>query len=347
MTRKREISIHAGFWLMFFGLNFLFDFMSLENKSIDLWTALQIIGFALLQIVIFYSNYCVICPGTVPQKRWVLLVFGQLLLIILFALFRHVIEEVVIFKITGVHNYTEESRLTLYYVYDNTFYSVRIILLSLVFYFVKTIWNTNQKMNELTIQKKQVELQNLKNQLSPHFMFNTLNSFYADLMDVQPQIANDILKLSEMLRYITYENESDTVLLKDEILFIQNYIALFSRRYDNRPAVVFRADGVDDETQIPSLLLIHFVENALKHGAAMDAEKPVKIQLKKEEDRLNFLVENYFITGQHYDEPGIGYKNIRQRLELLFPQKHTLHIRQTQDFYSVELQIPVTKCTQI
>lgn len=343
MTRKQEIVLHAGFWLIFFGLNFLFDFITPENYTADLWTLLQFAGFALLQMIIFYINYCWICPKTVPQKRWLLFVFCQLSLLVVFAAFRHVIEEVVIYKITGNHNYPEQSRLTFYYVYDNTFYSVRIILLSLVFYFVKTIWNTNQKMNELLLQKKQVELQNLKNQLSPHFMFNTLNSLYSDLMDAQPQIADDILKLSEMLRYITYENEKDTVFLEDEILFIQNYVALFSRRFDHQLAVTFKVAEFDRKTQIPPLLLIHFVENALKHGIATNVEKPVTIQLKTGNGRLVFLVENYYTTGEHYDEPGIGYRNIRQRLELLFPENHTLHIKQSPDLYQVELQIPLTK----
>src|SRR5690606_13495307 len=205
---------------------------------------------------------------------------------------------------------------TPYYVYDNTFYSVRIVLLSLVFYFVKTVWNTHQRINELLLQKKQAELQNLKNQLSPHFLFNTLNSFYADLMDVQPQTAEDILRLSGMLRYITYENESDTVYLQDEIQFIQHYIALFSRRFDHQSEIEFRVSGVDSKMQIPSLLLIHFVENALKHGITTIAAQPVKIELKTAGDRLFFTVENHYNAGENYDEAGIGYRNIRQRLEL-------------------------------
>lgn len=343
MTRKQEIVIHAGFWLVFFGLNFLFDFMSWENRLPNLWVILQLIGFSIVQISVFYINYSLICPNTVPQKRWAVFVFCQISLLLLFAVFRHVIEEILIFRLTGTHNYPEESRLTLYYVYDNTFYSVRIILLSLVFYFIKVIWNSNQKMNELLLQKKQAELQSLKNQLSPHFMFNTLNSFYSDLMDTQPEVANDIVKLSEMLRFITYENENNTVFLQDEIVFIRNYIALFSRRFDHRLAVNFLTDDVDDETRIPSLLLIHFVENALKHGIVTDPQKPVILQLRTQSNKLIFSVENYYSTGEHYDEPGIGYKNIRQRLELLFPQKHTLFIQQTTNFYKAELQIPLTR----
>ncbi|MFT3901837.1 MAG: histidine kinase [Niabella sp.] len=341
MTKKQEIYIHIGFWALFLGMNLYFDWIS-DRNFLDLWNVLQFIAFSCLEMIVFYLNYALICKKTVPQKKWILFFSGQLFLVLLFPAFRHLFEEVIIYKITGKHNYGEESLLTTFYVVDNSYYAIRIILFSLVFYFIKTIWNTNQKMNELLLQKKQAELQNLKNQLSPHFLFNTLNSFYADLMDVQPKIAEDVLKLSDMLRYVTYENENDKVYLRDEIQFIQNYMALFSRRYDHQLAVTFQASFNDKKVKIPPLLLIHFVENALKHGIATDAERPIKIALKTEENRLFFTVENYFNHGKNYGEGGIGYKNIRQRLELLYPKNHTLAIQQTQDFYKVELQIPLS-----
>lgn len=232
--------------------------------------------------------------------------------------------------------------MSTFYFYDNSYYAIRVILLSMVFYFVKMIWNTNKKISELQLGKKQAELQNLKNQLSPHFLFNTLNSFYSDMMDTQPKIAEDVLKLSDMLRYVTYENEQDKVFLKDEIQFIQNYIDLFSRRFDNQLAIEFQVSENESMAKIPSLLLIHFVENALKHGIANDTDKPVRIDLKTEEKRLLFSVANYFRPSENYDETGIGYKNIRQRLELLFPKNHTLEVQKTNDFYKVELNIPLS-----
>lgn len=341
MTKRREIQIHLGFWVLFIGMNFLFNILNPSDSLPKLWLNLHFIGFSLIQILIFYLNYSWICPKTIPHKKWGLLLGGQILLLFLFPTFRHIIEEVIIYKITGIHNYHEDSRLTQYYFYDNTFYAIRIILISLVFYFVKTVWNNNKRINELQLEKKQAELQNLKNQLSPHFLFNTLNSFYADLMDVQPKMADDILKLSDMLRYVTYETESDYVSLKDEIQFIKNYIDLFSRRFDNQLSIYFQHSEVDSLQQIPSLLLIHFVENALKHGITTDADKPINIQLKTIDKRLLFSVENYFKMSESYDETGIGYKNIRQRLELLFPENHTLKIEKSTDFYKVELNIPL------
>src|SRR5690606_40829900 len=97
-----------------------------------------------------------------------------------------------------------------------------------------------------------------------------------------------------MLRYITYENESDKVYLKDEIQFIQNYIALFSRRFDNQLAVGFEFSFHDEKVKIPSLLLINFVENVFKHGITTDVGKPAKIELKTTENQLSFTTENYF-----------------------------------------------------
>lgn len=342
MTKRQEILVHLIFWTLFIGMNFLFDVLNSENELPLLWNTLQQIGFVILQMIVFYVNYLWICPKTIPQKKWFLLITGQIFLLFLFPALRHIIEEMIIYEITGNHNYPEASRLTFYYVYDNSYYSVRIILFSLVFYFVKILWNNTQKINELQLEKKQAELQNLKNQLSPHFLFNTLNSFYADLMDVQPKIADDILKLSDMLRYVTYENKNDKVYVKDEIQFIQNYIDLFSKRFDNKVSIEFKHSEIDQNKQIPSLLLIHFVENALKHGIANNPEKPVKIELNAHNNRLIFSVENYFELNESYDESGIGYKNIRQRLEILFPKNHTLEIQETTDFYKIELNIPMS-----
>lgn len=339
MTKKQEIAIHFGFWFFFIGMNLYFDLIT-EKDFFNLWSVLQLMAFYTLHMIIFYLNYWWICEKTVPKKKWGLFILGQIFLIFLFPALRHLFEEVIIFRITGQHNYNEDSLLTPYYVYDNSYYAIRIILFSLVFYFVKTIWNTNQKMNELLLQKKQAELQNLKNQLSPHFLFNTLNSFYADLMDIHPKTAEDLLKLSDMLRYITYESENNNVYLKSEILFIQNYIALFSRRFDNQLAVTFEVNSANDKAQIPSLLLIHFVENAFKHGIISDAKKPVKIELKTTENKLYFSVENYITNSESYDEKGIGYKNIRQRLEILFSGNYVLNVNKIQEFYQVKLQIP-------
>lgn len=345
MTRKQEIRIHIIFWVVLLAMNELFLVFVLEksflfsNRSTT-WTVLQTLAFSLLEILIFYLNYSWICPQTIPRKKWKLFAFGLIGLLFLFPAIRYLAEEIVIFNITGQHNYYENSRTLIYYVYDNSYYAIRIILLSTVFYFIKYLWNTNKQMGRLQLEKKQAELQVLKNQLSPHFLFNTLNSFYSQLFDTQPDVAKDILKLSEMLRYVTYDNENDTILLKDEIEFLQNYIDLFKRRFDTIP-VRFDFPKGENTQKIPSLLLVHFVENAFKHGILDDDLKPIDIHLKTEGNQLTFKVSNYFRKNEeHYDVSGIGHKNVRQRLEILFPENHNLNIEIKDDIYQTTLIIP-------
>ena len=341
MTKKQEIRYHIIFWILFIGVEQLMETLLSGKQSGTYWSALETLAFSLLNITIFYINYLWINPKTIPHKKWLLFALGQFMLVLLFPAIRYLLEEVIIYHITGVHNYSDDSRNPVYYVYDNSYYAFRIIMVSLVFYSIKYSWNNSRQVNILELEKKQAELQGLKNQLSPHFLFNTLNSFYADLYDTQPKVAADILKLSEMLRYITYENENDTVLLKDEVEFLQHYIDLFKRRFDDNIAVQFTYPDDAAMYKIPSLLLIHFVENAFKHGVLDQQNKPVLIDLKVKDNRLIFDVSNNFEISEHYDAPGIGHKNIRQRLLLMYPENHELIIRENLNTYSVTLNIPL------
>ena len=341
MTTKKEILYHIVFWILFIALDQLLEVITRKNENTFLWSSLQSLAFTLLHIGIFYLNYLFICPKTVPDRKWTLFIAAQFLIIFLFPGIRYILEEIILYKITGYHNYSDNGRNIIYYVYDNTYYSFRIILLSVVFYLIKYSWNTDRQVTQLQLEKKQAELQVLKNQLSPHFLFNTLNSFYADLYDSQPKTANDILKLSEMLRYITYDNEGDMVSLKDEIEFLQNYIDLLKRRFDNTIFISFIYSENYGTFKIPSLLLIHFVENAFKHGILHDENRPVSIKLSIEDNRLAFIVTNSFEANEHYDEPGIGLKNIRQRLALLYPNDHKLEILEKENTYCITLNIPL------
>jgi len=341
MAKKQEIRYHIIFWIVFMGMDQLFSAIMYEKSNAFLWSLLETIAFTAIHMLVFYLNYLWIGPNTIPQKRWVRFALGQLGLLLLFPALRYLFEEVLIYRITGTHNYADGGRTPVYYVYDNSYFAFRIMLISLVFYFIKFMWNANVQLNTLQLEKKQAELQGLKNQLSPHFLFNTLNSFYADLYDTQPKVAADILKLSEMLRYITYENKDDSVLLKDDIEFLQHYIDLFKRRFDDGIFVVFSYPDNIVSQQIPSLLLIHFVENAFKHGVLDNESEPVTIKLSIKDNRLIFKVTNRFERSEHYDAPGIGHKNIQQRLKLMYPDNHTLQITQQPNTYHITLNVPL------
>lgn len=342
MSRKREILYHIIFWLLFLGLDLLLKSITIDKDLDSAWSIMQGVGFVTLQLLIFYINYLWICPVTIPLKKWRFFIAGQLVLIVLFPAVRFLFEEVLLYNMTGFHNYDLRDLNAVYYLYDNSYYVIRILLFSIVGYFLKYLWNTNVQVNQLTLEKKQAELQSLKNQLSPHFLFNSLNGFYSDLYDIQPEVAADILKLSEMLRYVTYESENDLVLLTDEIVFLQNYIDLFKRRFDGKVAIAFTHPQDTGHYKIPSLLLIHFLENALKHGVTDDNEYPVVLEMKTENERLIFTVGNKYRVTKSYDEHGIGNKNISQRLKIMYPENHKLDIEQDDQYHKITLTIPLS-----
>ena len=337
MTKKQEITYHIIFWLLFFAMDVFAEIVLQGSTKFNL----RDLEFTILQVSLFYLVYSFIAPKTIPQKKWGLLFLGLIFSLLYFAGIRYLLEEVILYTFTGEHNYYPNSRKPLFYIFDNSYYAIRIFLLSLIFYFVKYQFSINQKISELSLGKKQAELQVLKSQLSPHFLFNTLNSFYADALVVDEKLSDDILKLSEMLRYITYENEGEYVLLKDEIHFINNYINLFQRRFSNQLFIKTSFPDQVGSEKIPALLLIHFVENAFKHGTLNQPEKPVNILLKIDKNQLHFKVENYFKSQENYDESGIGYKNIEQRLDLLFGKNYSLEHFSKDDRYFVNLQFPL------
>lgn len=342
MNKKQEIRYHIIFWVLFLLMEVFSDIVfknAIENPNEYLLHNLE---FLVLQMGIFYLVYLKIAPVTIPVKKWAYLILALILCILLFAGLRYVLEEIVLFKITGFHNYYPNSLRPLFYIFDNSYYAFRIILLSLVFYFVKHQLKVNQQYNELKLEKKQAELQVLKSQLSPHFLFNTLNSFYADALDVNSQLSDDILKLSEMLRYVTYQNE-EFVLLKDELNFLNNYIILFKRRFEEGLFIKNSYPEFTKPYKVPTLLLIHFVENAFKHGVLNDAKNPIQLHIEIVKEQLVFKIENAFKPQDNYDENGIGYKNITQRLQLMFGKNYQLKHFQKENKYFVELQLPLKK----
>lgn len=324
MNKKQEIRYHSIFWVLFLLMEVFSDIVFKNAVEEPNEYLLHNLVFLVLQMSIFYMVYLVIAPKTIPIKKWSYLFLGLILCIMLFAGLRYVLEEIILFNITGLHNYYPKSLRPLYYIFDNSYYAFRIFLLSLVFYFVKHQLKVNQQLHQLKLEKKQAELQVLKSQLSPHFLFNTLNSFYADALEVNSKLSDDILKLSEMLRYVTYENDDEFVLLRDELNFLNNYIALFQRRFDGNLFIQKSFSENAGAYKIPALLLIHFVENAFKHGVLDDRNQPIQLSIKITENQLDFKISNGFKMSQNFDARGIGYKNIKQRLELIFKEDYQL-----------------------
>ncbi|MBL7849335.1 MAG: histidine kinase [Cyclobacteriaceae bacterium] len=199
------------------------------------------------------------------------------------------------------------------------------------------------RRSQLEKEKTEAELKYLKSQINPHFLFNTLNNIYALARKGSGQTAESVMKLSAMMRFMLYEASSPSVPLRAEIKIIDDYIELEKLRYTDRLQVHFSKDIDDPEQPIAPLLLIHFVENAFKHGAGesrSDVDIRIAITLKDRLLRAEF--SNPLSQDRVSPDPGgrIGMENIKQQLKLLYPG-HTLAIETTGGRFSVVLTIPL------
>jgi LytS/YehU family sensor histidine kinase len=192
---------------------------------------------------------------------------------------------------------------------------------------------------ELQKEKTEAELKYLKGQINPHFLFNTLNNIYSLAMKGSGQASESILRLSKMMRFVLYEAGNSQIMLKDELALIQDYIKLEQLRYTNRLEVKYSENVDDPVQQVAPLLLIHFVENAFKHGVSETrAESFVHVNIRLAKKDLHVRVVNSKGDASKRNGVSIGMENIRKQLNILYPQ-HRLEIRDDEQTYSINLSI--------
>ena len=220
----------------------------------------------------------------------------------------------------------------------------------LVFYFTISstyalgkLWlKTEKKRQQLLLGKKQAELNLLRNQLQPHFLFNALNNLLS-MVDQQrsPQLASSIERLSKLLRYVVDETQSQHVTVKQEIEFIRNYTQLQMLRFETGE-VDFRLDikGSHDNQLIEAGLFIPFVENAFKYGTEPEQKTAIDVQFDiSRQDEVQFTIKNSIAGFQQNNESaGTGIDATRERLKLVYPGKHGLVITK-EDFFAVQLKL--------
>ena len=204
-------------------------------------------------------------------------------------------------------------------------------------------WYQKQKETEIVIREKiNAELQLLKAQVHPHFLFNTLNNIYSFILNGSDRAPEMIKKLSSLLNYILNDCNQQLVSLEKELSMIQHYIALEQIRYGDRLNLSMHIQGSVKDKMISPLLFIPFVENSFKHGTSRMLTHPwVKLDIFIEQDFLEFKLSNNK-PEQNYEpfiKKGIGLNNVKKRLELLYPANHSLSISVTEMSYDVYLRI--------
>ena len=207
------------------------------------------------------------------------------------------------------------------------------------YYYVKNLRN-----QELMKENIAAQLQLLKAQLHPHFLFNTLNNIFSQTQTESPKGSKMIMGLSDILRYILYEGQKPLVPLKQELTMITEYINLEKIRYSNKlDAHVLLPDKLEN-LYIAPLLLLPFVENCFKHGASNMLENPwinLTIELKNTTLVMKLMNGKAFSKKHVHEQSGIGINNVRQRLEFLYKEKYDLQIIEDEDVFVVDLRVEI------
>lgn len=203
--------------------------------------------------------------------------------------------------------------------------------------------DNQRKLENLERQKLASELESLKSQINPHFIFNALNTIYGLSRKTSPAAAAATIKLSDILRYILYECNDEKIPLKEELNFIKQYIEFAKLRARPNVKLNFEIGSNTKELQIAPLLLLPLVENAMKHGLAKQIEQPwVNISISIEGNSVLFVCANSNYSRRNLEldmSSGIGLKNVYRRLELLYNDSHTIDITETDAEYSVNLKL--------
>ena len=293
----------------------------------------------MMTVKIPYAYFVVyfLMPRLLPQKRYVTLVVCIVGLALVGALIIIEINKSIFTTLYG-QPMTFWSVKTFYRILDLIYGVSLVVIIKMLQQYVQQK-RANEQLKE---EKAQAELQVLKNQLQPHFLFNTLNNIYAMVLTREEEAADSVLRLSAIMSYMLYECREEWVDLEKELALIRNYIELEKLRYGNRLDLSMEVAGNPKGKMLPPLLLLPFVENAFKHGASVSEKCAwIRINLQATDSTLVFLVENSLSEPAAPDpslKSGIGLVNVKKRLELLYPQRHQLNIRDL-DSYLVNMTI--------
>ncbi|HKK42373.1 MAG TPA: histidine kinase [Bacteroidales bacterium] len=323
--------------------------------------------FMAVNAVIFYINYLFLVPGLFLRKKRYLYYISALTLVFCFYFISDTANRQVndFISKTAPEQFESPSEQTQVmrprrlppirpgffiaipraHLVGYTTASFFMVFLSLGISVLERQSKIEKMQEEMERARLNAELAFLKNQVSPHFFFNTLNNIYS-LSKISPEDSRDaILKLSNMMRYLLYDSEDGDTKLSNEIELMKNYIDLMRLRLEENYKLSVKFQGKYRDFTIPPLLFIPLIENAFKHGVSYSENSFIDISLSTTDNTIVFRTFNSIsrFPGRHdTGSSGIGLQNVRKRLDLLFPGRHVLQINKTESTFEVLLRIEIT-----
>ncbi|MCI9843164.1 sensor histidine kinase [Flavobacterium pectinovorum] len=354
-TNSNKILFHVTIWT-FFILTSLIQFYEspfrINSDFYVQWTT---------GIILFYLNYFYLVPILLLEKKYWLYFVFILALILFFMIirinyffpeFNHLRPQSMMppkMMPKETEMFIRDTRIPshkqpLFFKIGPSFFYLLITAISAIIRTLTEFYQNQQNKLIAETHRTNTELNYLRKQTNPHFLFNSLNSIYSLAHKKSDLVPDAIVTLSELMRYMLYETDNKTVALEKEINYIQNYIELQKLRLNNIEDIVINVHGDTKNKFIEPLLLISFIENAFKYGTDYKGATHVKIKIIIFENDLDFWIEN---TIENYvkdpENSGIGLANIQNRLDLLYPNAHELTIKQDSQYYRVHLNLKLDK----
>ncbi|WP_298734564.1 sensor histidine kinase [uncultured Chitinophaga sp.] len=337
------IITHITCWLIFLSLPLLFVSGFPGNRHP--WWELLLMAhywlFALLYMVLFYGNSYLLIPRLFFRKQLVAY-FGILLLLLLMVYYLRPFDRLLVHSIQAELP-PAQRRPPIKTDIVSLFLFVMMVALSMAIEISKRWRFTEQRAARAEAGKARAELSFLKAQINPHFLFNTLNNIYTLALTKNENTADSIMKLSNIMRYVTDDASEHFVPLESEVNCIRDYIDLQRLRLGKKVQLAFSAEGQLEHKHIAPLLFMTFVENVFKYGISNHEDSSLQIRIFAEEKTITFYSSNPVFTGRKEMERrgGVGVSNARRRLEHLYPNRHRLHIAADKGLYTVTLTLEV------
>lgn len=299
-----------------------------------------ILSFAyIILVVTFYINMYFLIPRFLYKKHYITYSFFLVIIACIGFIFIKIFANAYImpYRIT---QHTDQGFFTEFFNVGLTM--IPFILSSTTLKLFQRWISDNEKINELENKALKSELKALKNQINPHFLFNMLNNLNVLIKKDQEKASQVTIKLSDFLRHHLYENNKPTVFLQSEIKFLKNFLELEKIRRDDFTFEISIKGEIDLLIQIPPNIFTIFVENAIKHSLDSNLSSSITIDFIIDSDYLNFICINTKPKLKTLDnKKGLGLKNVKRRLELLYHNKFVLHINDLDSTYKIDLKLPL------
>lgn len=342
INRSRVIFMHLSFWCVYLSF-YLYQVSSRGGPEPDWSRVITVVSIQVIfAMLIGYLNYFFFLPRFLAEKKGLRYFFEFTLTFAVVITMRLQLERYIIDGYAHQERYLYSSRFIIHIITTNFFIVVFLGMLR----FAVDWFEFESRKKAVENEKLTAELNFLKAQINPHFLFNTLNNLYYLAYTQSPNTTEVIAKLSQMMRYMIYDSNYPLVPLSKEIEYMQNYISLEKLRLNNQIPIRFDIEGNPQEVLIAPLIFITFLENAFKHGVSNNQPGAwVNISIRICNKECIYKVENSRITtapSEKDEKSGIGLQNVKRRLELSYPDRYRLTVEDQPDRYFVQLNITLS-----